>query len=80
MNIVYDSMQGPLRCTVVREIDSDRVRLKPRGNACGTFGNFNPMVSEFETNKWYCWKSAKALNQYGTRHELTGRPEWSITK
>lgn len=72
MKVYYDSMQGPQRCKVIRE-DGDFVELEPLSPPSGPFGFIEPHMRRFTTHKSQCWKKARALNQYSTRHELIGK-------
>ena len=78
MFVYCESVYGPQRCKVVKEIDSEYVRLQPVKAASGPFGFIDPSMCEFTTYKAMCWKRAKALNKYGTKHELSGVPNWKV--
>lgn len=79
MNVYYDSMQGPQRCKVIAEVDGEFVTLRPVSHAGGPFGGIEPSMRDFTTTKSMCWMRARSMNKYGTRYELSGRPEWALS-
>ena len=78
MKIWYESIYGPESCIVVRELDHEYVVLRPVGAPAGPFGFLVANNREFTTLKALCWRDTKCANRYGTKHLLSGRPEWEI--
>lgn len=80
MDVFYETGLGPQKCRVVREVDSEFVRLQPLRSPSGPFGAIQPLMAEFGGNKNLCWMKAKSVNKYGTRHEFSGRPVWALVE
>lgn len=79
MYAYYEGLYGPQRCVVVREIDAERVILRPVAPPSSALGWITGNSGrEFETLKALCWKSCRRIGRYGTRHALSGRPDWRI--
>lgn len=76
MIVYYESMMGPMRCRVVREIGTEHVELLPVGVPAGPFGSIEAPKSPFVANKRLCWMTCRPMNRYGTKHTLEGRPIW----
>ena len=76
--VYVETIYGPQRCEVVREVDGGLVILRPVSAPGGPFGFLEPMPHDFTADKRMCWLRCRPLNRYGTRHLLEGRPEWTM--
>lgn len=78
MKVYCETIYGPQLCKVVREIDKDFVELDPVSVPNGPFGFIEPGMRRFTAYKSQCWKKAKRIGEYGTRHLLIDRPAWKV--
>lgn len=80
MEVYCETIYGPQRCKVVREIDKDFAELESISVPDGPFGGVVSMNRRFTAYKAQCWNKARKLNRHATRHELSGRPAWGLSK
>lgn len=78
MRVIYESLCGPQRCRVVKELAGGFVRLLPLSVPAGAFGGVEPCMREFEADKHLCWARVVPLGKYGVRFQYVGRPSWNL--
>lgn len=79
MRVFFDSMSGPQRCKVIREVNGEYVILQPIAPPAGPFGMLEPRMTEFTALKSQCWQKARSISKFKTRFLLSERPNWAIS-